>query len=130
MKRILYFDKGVLRNMMEFLQESWSDELLRHDQYLGKKIKVSKTEWSSHQIVKPINTKGLTSWVEKIPISYRNHRNRYVDSALRKFGYSLDAYRLNISSKNADSNVLKNDKTIRKNKALFIKQIKKFSSLF
>lgn len=41
-----------LRKIMLFLDEKWSDELLKHQNHIGKEIYVSKTEWSSHQIVK------------------------------------------------------------------------------
>lgn len=41
----------VLRKVMLFLDEEWTDELLRHQDHIGKEIKISKTEWSTHQIV-------------------------------------------------------------------------------
>ena len=41
----------TLRTVIKFLGESWSDELLKHQEHFGSKISVSKTEWSSHQIV-------------------------------------------------------------------------------
>jgi protein-tyrosine sulfotransferase len=54
--RIKYEDlvlhpEKTLRNMIEFLDISWTDEFLNHQNHIGDDIQISKTEWSSHQIV-------------------------------------------------------------------------------
>lgn len=41
----------TLRNVMNFLGLNWTDELLKHQDHIGSEISISKTEWSSHQIV-------------------------------------------------------------------------------
>ena len=41
----------TLKRVVSFLIEEWSDKLLNHQNFIGSDIVVSKTEWSSHQIV-------------------------------------------------------------------------------
>ena len=41
----------TLRNMISFLDIPWTNEFLNHQNHIGDDIKISKTEWSSHQIV-------------------------------------------------------------------------------
>lgn len=43
--------ESTLRRVIKFLGEEWSDKLLRHQDFIGTDISISKTEWSSHQIV-------------------------------------------------------------------------------
>jgi len=43
--------KSTLERVIQFLNENWSDKLLNHQNFIGSDIIVSKTEWSSHQIV-------------------------------------------------------------------------------
>ena len=46
---------------------NWNDAVLNHEQFIGKKIRLSKVEVSTDQIVKPINLEALYSWVGNIP---------------------------------------------------------------
>jgi protein-tyrosine sulfotransferase len=41
----------TLKKVVKFLKIKWTSELLNHHNHIGKKISVSKTEWSTHQIV-------------------------------------------------------------------------------
>lgn len=41
----------TLKEIVSFLGEKWTQELLNHQNHIGKEISVSKTEWSTHQIV-------------------------------------------------------------------------------
>ena len=47
---VLHPEKTI-RNVMLFLGEDWTNDLLKHQEHVGGKISISKTEWSSHQIV-------------------------------------------------------------------------------
>ena len=54
--RIKYEDlvlhpEKTLKKIIKFLEEEWTNELLKHENHIGKDISISKTEWSSHQIV-------------------------------------------------------------------------------
>jgi hypothetical protein len=48
---LVFHPEKTLRHIMKFLNEDWSPKLLEHEKYIGDDISVSKTEWSSHQIV-------------------------------------------------------------------------------
>jgi protein-tyrosine sulfotransferase len=56
-----------MRKIMNFLKIKWNDAVLSHEKYIGTKIKLSKTEKSSDQVIKPINLFGLSQWFGKIP---------------------------------------------------------------
>ena len=43
--------ESTLKRVISFLNEEWSNKLLNHHNFIGSDIIVSKTEWSSHQIV-------------------------------------------------------------------------------
>ena len=43
--------ESTLKREISFLNETWSGKLLSHQNFIGRDIIVSKTEWSSHQIV-------------------------------------------------------------------------------
>jgi len=43
--------QSTLERVIQFLNEQWTDKLLNHQNFIGSDIIVSKTEWSSHQIV-------------------------------------------------------------------------------
>lgn len=108
---ILHPEK-TLRRVSEFLGVKWTDELLKHQDHIGSKIAVSKTEWSSHQIVKPINTESLYSWVGKIELDLKQLKP--IEPVLAKFNYSfnISAPRLD----KADLLVVKNNQLIKENK--------------
>uniref|UniRef100_A0A915CZC5 Protein-tyrosine sulfotransferase n=1 Tax=Ditylenchus dipsaci TaxID=166011 RepID=A0A915CZC5_9BILA len=54
---------GPDRCMMVYYEHS----VLHHEALIGKDIKLSKTERSTDQVVKPVNLDALTKWVGKIP---------------------------------------------------------------
>lgn len=78
----------VLRRVMNFLNESWTGELLKHEEHIDKEVKVSKLEWSSDQIKKPINKDALRPvWLEKLPDLTVDDFTRF--KMLARFGYNL-----------------------------------------
>lgn len=58
--------ENVLRDVVKFLDISWSDELLNHEKYVGNKVVISDSEWSSNQIKQPINSNSVNKWVGKL----------------------------------------------------------------
>ena len=77
-----------MRQVIKFLNESWEDTLLEHEKFIGSEIAVSKIEWSTDQIKKPINKGSLTSWLYKIP--YLEEKVfRHVAPMIEYFGYNL-----------------------------------------
>lgn len=69
----LYYEQLVLnperwlREVARFLNLTWNDAVLHHDLLIGKEIKLSKTEKSSDQVVKPVYLEALSKWVGKFP---------------------------------------------------------------
>jgi len=63
---ILHPEKSM-RNILNFLNITWNDAVLHHEKFIGNKIHLSKLEYSTDQIVKPVNTDALYSWVGNIP---------------------------------------------------------------
>jgi hypothetical protein len=56
----------TISEVANMLGLTWTDDFLRHDEFVGGKVRVSETEWSSSQVKKPIYTDSLTSWVGKM----------------------------------------------------------------
>ena len=63
---VLHPEKSM-REILNFLNISWNDDVLQHEKFIGDKISLSKTERSSDQVIKPVNLEALDSWVGKIP---------------------------------------------------------------
>lgn len=79
--------KPVLEKVVRFLNESWTDELLRHEQHLDE-IGVSKREWSTGQIQKKIYNESLSPsvWLDQMP----DYDPAKLDTRmLARFGYDL-----------------------------------------
>lgn len=77
-----------LEKVMKFLNESWTDELLRHEQHIGGEVAVSKIEWSTNQIKKEINNASLSYhvWLDQMPYYNPDQIKR---NMLVKYGYDL-----------------------------------------
>jgi protein-tyrosine sulfotransferase len=105
--------ENTIKKVMSFLNEPFNDRLLKHYAYLNE-IKISKSEWSSHQIVKPIHTESLTKWVGKIKLT--DEKMHIIHPLLIKFNYSISQNFLNYNENQADKLVIENNKLIEKNR--------------
>lgn len=75
-----------IRKVIGFLNESWTNELLRHEKHVGKNVILSKYEWSSDQVKKPINKEALKPiWIDKYPNLNISLFSKY--EMLKKFAY-------------------------------------------
>ncbi|XP_003376812.1 protein-tyrosine sulfotransferase A [Trichinella spiralis] len=69
----MYYEQLVLnpekwlRELLAFLEVPWSDHVLNHEKYIGREISLSKSERSTDQVMKPVYTSSLDSWVGKFP---------------------------------------------------------------
>ena len=77
--------KNTLKKVVNFLDLSWTDEFLHHEKYVGNKIVVSQTEWSTDQIKQRIYTDSLRSWKGKINNYQLIRFERY--NMLKELGY-------------------------------------------
>ena len=77
----------VLTRLVRFLDITWRDELLSHDKFVGEKVKVSETEWSTNQIRRKINTDSLANW--NTSLLFRKSQTWIARLPMQvKFGYS------------------------------------------
>lgn len=73
--KIVHYEKLVLRpkeqmkEILDFLNITWNDSVLHHEEQIGKKdgVALSKVERSSDQVIKPINLEALGKWEGQIP---------------------------------------------------------------
>ncbi|XP_034646953.1 protein-tyrosine sulfotransferase 2 isoform X1 [Trachemys scripta elegans] len=71
----VYYEQLVLhpeqsmRVIMQFLDISWSDAVLHHEELIGKPggVSLSKIERSTDQVIKPVNLEALSKWIGHIP---------------------------------------------------------------
>jgi hypothetical protein len=78
--------KETLKSVVDFLNITWTDEFLNHEKYVGDKVVVSKTEWSTTQIEKKIYKDSLTSWVGQIEFESEKILEKNYNM-LKEFGY-------------------------------------------
>ena len=57
----------TLRKLTNFLDLPWSDSMLNHEKFIGERVRISESEWSTSQIIQPIYTDSINAWVGKIP---------------------------------------------------------------
>uniref|UniRef100_A0A336LN86 Protein-tyrosine sulfotransferase n=1 Tax=Culicoides sonorensis TaxID=179676 RepID=A0A336LN86_CULSO len=73
--KIVHYEKLVLhpeeqmREILEFLNITWNESVLHHEELIGKKngVALSKVERSSDQVIKPINLEALNKWEGQLP---------------------------------------------------------------
>ena len=78
----------TLRYLIKFLDLSWTDEFLHHEKYVGNKIVVSQTEWSTDQIKQKIYTESLRNWVGNV--NYNENEVRKLFPMLSELGYNFN----------------------------------------
>ncbi|CAF0938426.1 unnamed protein product [Brachionus calyciflorus] len=78
----------TIKEVVKFLGISWIPEFLSHDKYIGSKVIVSETEWSTDQIKKPINPNSINAWKSKYKLFF-DTLNEHDKEFLKKFNYTL-----------------------------------------
>ncbi len=79
---------ATLNSVARFLNVSWTDNFLAHNQFVGSKIAISRTEWSTPQIKKPIYKDSLNMWSNFI--NYDSVELYGRANMLLTFGYNID----------------------------------------
>ncbi|CAF0953679.1 unnamed protein product [Rotaria sordida] len=137
---MIYYEQLVLQpkksieNILKFLNLTWVDDVLHHEQLIGKKISLSKTEHSSDQVIKPINLEALTKWIGHIPNDVKQDLD-ILAPMLKQLGYDTKS---DVPSYgNADQLVLDNMNRLKQNadfwnaKAkLYARQLSNSTNLF
>ena len=83
-EKLVLRPKETIEKVAKFLGLSWTDDFLRHDEFVDKKISISSTEWSSKQVKSPIYTKSIKNWLKYIRL---NKTFTQYAPMLRRFGY-------------------------------------------
>lgn len=120
----IYYEKLVMhpedttRKILNFLKLPWNDSVLHHDRYIGTdetdKIVLSKLERSTDQVVKPVNTEALSSWIGHIPRDVMNDMPT-IAPMLEKLGY--DPYAEKPDYGQPDAFVVKNMQILKEHEA-------------
>jgi protein-tyrosine sulfotransferase len=125
---VLQPEKTIRKIVVNFLKLKWSNKFLKHQEFIGSEIKVKKDEWSSHQIVKPINSESINSWINKIE-NFDPNEIKFIEPTLNKFNYSfIINYAINYTQ--IESLVVKNNQNLKENKDYWMQKSKNYSYLF
>lgn len=126
----VYYEQLVLKpeksmkTILKFLNISWSDAVLNHEQYIGDEISLSKVEKSTDQVIKPVNLEALTSWVNKIPENILDSLDS-IAPMLKKLGYDTKSRLPNYGE--ADQKVRDNTLHIQENRDYWINIARKYA---
>lgn len=68
-EQLVLHPEQTLRGILNFLQLPWNGTVLHHEEFINQPdgVELSKLERSTDQVVKPVNTNELTTWVGKLP---------------------------------------------------------------
>ena len=78
----------ILKSLINFLGEEWTDKLLEHEKHL-KVVKISKLEWSSDQIIKSIYKNSSSLDFEKNIHNYDSVAVAMEAPMLKYLGYNI-----------------------------------------
>ena len=123
-EQLVLHPESQMRSILKFLNVSWDDAVLHHEEHIGKEISISKTERSSDQVIKPVNMNALASWVGKIPDDVIRDMDQ-IAPMLRKLGYDPNANPPNYGS--PDEKIKENTFNVDKNHEYWNKLAKQYS---
>lgn len=89
-EQLVLHPEANLRRIFDFLQIEWNDAVLHHEQFIGDQISLSKTEKSTDQVIKPVNSDALSSWIGNIPNDVLADMNS-IAPMLKILGYDPNA---------------------------------------
>jgi protein-tyrosine sulfotransferase len=90
-EQLVEHKERTLKKIVEFLNVEWADSMMNHEKFVGDRVLLSDTEWSTDQIVKPIYTDSVDAWVGKLPDDVLKLFNKSSNTLLEKLGYNPKA---------------------------------------
>ena len=90
---VIYYEHLVmnrsltLKKISKFLDIQWNEAMLSHEKFIGDRVKISDSEWSTSQIKQPVYTESVNAWAGKIPIKALEQLNKYAP-ILQEHGYN------------------------------------------
>ncbi|CAF1180608.1 unnamed protein product [Adineta ricciae] len=127
---MVYYEQLVLQpkksieNILKFLDVPWVDSVLHHEELIGKKISLSKTEHSSDQVIKPINLEALTKWFGHVPSDVREELD-VLAPMLKRLGYDTKSDTPSYGT--ADPLVLANMEKMKENADFWKQKVKAYA---
>ncbi|XP_006007271.1 protein-tyrosine sulfotransferase 2 [Latimeria chalumnae] len=105
--------KRSMLSIMRFLDITWDDAVLHHEELIGKPggVSLSKIERSTDQVIKPVNLEALSKWVGQIPQDVV-HEMAQIAPMLSRLGY--DPYANPPNYGNPDQMVINNTNRVMK----------------
>jgi protein-tyrosine sulfotransferase len=80
--------RSAMERVARFLDVSWTDDFLHHEDFVGSRVIASRAEWSSNQIKKPVYTDRLVNW--KRAGGFEIEMLNETAPMYRKFGYDIN----------------------------------------
>lgn len=123
-EQLVLHPEETLRKILLFLKLPWNETVLHHEKFVNQPngIELSKLERSTDQVVKPINTKTLTTWVGNLPDDIVRDMAQ-IAPMLSVLGYDPNANPPNYGD--PDAFVLSKMKLIEDNKEMWQKKEEK-----
>ena len=93
---IVYYEHLILNKMLtlkkltEYLDIPWSESLLNHEKYIGDRVQISDSEWSTSQIKQATYTDSINAWAGQIPKKALRQLRMYAPM-LKELGYDPSA---------------------------------------
>ena len=72
-ERLVQLPETEMRRILAFLEESWSDNVIKHEEQIGGEIKLNPHEFSTSQVAEAVYEKALTSWFGSYPLDVVLH---------------------------------------------------------
>ncbi|CAJ0599708.1 unnamed protein product [Cylicocyclus nassatus] len=96
-ERLVQQTEDEARRILKFLDIPWSDDVLRHQEKIGKEVQLNPMEFSTSQVKERIYQKALTSWFDYFSDDVLENLNKTAP-LLRRLGYDTSSNRPNYTS--------------------------------
>ena len=115
--------KSEIDRIVTFLGEAWDVNMLRHHELVGTEIEVSRKEWSTEDLIKPINSLSLYPWTKNISFDINGYVKKHALYLFNKLNYTFD---INVNNK-IDDLIRSNNELIQKNQNYWRQKARKYS---
>ncbi|CEF68217.1 Sulfotransferase domain and P-loop containing nucleoside triphosphate hydrolase domain-containing protein [Strongyloides ratti] len=85
-ERLVLFPREELMRIVKFLDISWEENLLHHEELIGSEVKLIESEWSTDQVKKSINLDALYKWSNFFNLSVLENINE-IAPMIKNLGY-------------------------------------------
>ncbi|KHN86934.1 Protein-tyrosine sulfotransferase 2 [Toxocara canis] len=86
-ERLVLDSRTEMRKILQFIDVEWSEDVLHHEKFVEKYVKLSPGEYSSSQVRMPIHREALSNWFDFYSFDVRS-RMHQLAPMLAKLGYN------------------------------------------